>query len=170
MAGVVASIGLSIDATLTGASDLGAPKQAVKLNEIIQLAAGTDAVNKADVLFADTRTLAASATENLDFAGGLTNAFGASITAAEIVAIFIRAAAGNTNDVRFGPASSNGFTGPFADATDRLNVKPGEFQLLVSQKGWPVTAATADLLTVLNAAAGTSVTYDIVVIGRTVAA
>lgn len=170
MAGVVASIGLSIEATLTGASDLGAPKQAVKLSELVQFAAGTDAVGKADILFADTRTLAASGTENLDFAGGLTDALGGTVVAAEIVAIFIRAAAGNTNDIRFGPASENGFIGPFADEADRLNVKPGEFQLLVSRKGWPVTATTADLLTVLNSAAGSSVTYDVVVLGRTAAA
>lgn len=170
MAGVNASIAVSLDAVLTGASDLGNPKQRVQIAEALEFLAGTDAVNKADLLFADTRTLAASATENLDLAGGLSNAFGAVFTAAEIVAIYIKASAANTNAVRFGPASSNGFVGPFADATDRLNVLPGEWHLLVSQKGWAVTAGTGDLLTVLNAAGGTSVTYDIVIIGRTVAA
>lgn len=170
MAGVKANISFSIDATASGTSDLGDPKQRVTVSEELDFIAGTDAVNKANILFADTRTLAASATENLDFAGTLANAFGQTIAAAEILAIFIRAADGNTNSVRFGPASSNGFTGPFADATDRLNVKPGEYIGLVSETGWPVTAGTGDLLTVLNSAGGTPVTYDVVVLGRTVAA
>lgn len=170
MAGVSANIAVSLDAVLTGASDLGNPKQRVQIAEALTFIAGTDAVNKADLLFADTRTLAASGTENLDLAGTLTNAFGAVFTAAEIVAIYIKAAAGNTNAVRFGPAAANGFVGPFNAATDRLNVLPGEFALLVSQMGWAVTAGTGDLLTVLNAAGGTGVTYDVVILGRTVAA
>lgn len=170
MAGVTAEISLSIDATLTGASDLGNPKQRVSVAETVQLIAGTDAVNKADLLFADTRTLAASTSEDLDLAGALASAFGATITAAEIVAIFIRAADANTNTVNFGPAASNGFTGPFADASDRLKVKAGEWAVLVSETGWAVTAGTGDLLTVTNGGAGTSVTYDVVLIGRTVAA
>jgi hypothetical protein len=170
MAGVSATIDFSLDASLTGTSDLGSPKQRITVAEALELLPGTDAVNKANILFADTRTLAASATENLDLAGVLTNAFGAVVAAAEIVAIYIKAASGNTNTVNFGPGSSNGFTGPFADATDRLKIAPGEYVALVSRAGWGVTGATGDILTVLNGGAGTGVTYDIVILGRTVAA
>lgn len=170
MAGVNASISLTIDASLAGTSDLGTPKQRVLIEEGLSFLPGTDAVNKANVLFADTRTLAASATENLDLAGVLLNAFGAAVAAAEIVLILIRAAAANTNSVVFGPAAANGFAGPFGDASDRLSVKPGEFQALVSRSGWAVTAGTGDLVTVANGAAGTPVTYDVLIIGRTVAA
>ena len=170
MAGVKADINLSIDAVLTGASDLGNPQQRVQVAQAVQFLPGTDAVNKADLLFADTRTLAASTSENLDLAGVLASAFGATIAAAEVLAIYVKAAAGNTNTVNFGPAASNGFVGPFNAAADRLKVLPGEWALLVSQKGWAVTAGTGDLLTVLNGGAGTSVTYDIVILARTVAA
>jgi hypothetical protein len=31
--------------------------------------------------------------------------------------------------------------------------------------GYPVTAATGDLVTLTNSAAGTSVTYDVIIIG-----
>src|SRR3954465_110978 len=50
------------------------------------------------------RTLGASASEDLDLAGVLTNAFGAVLTFTKIKAIVIRAAVGNTNDVVVGNA------------------------------------------------------------------
>ena len=64
----------------------------------------------------------------------------------------------------------NGFIGPFLAAGDGIGVKPGEYVPLVSQSGWAVTAGTGDLLTITNSGSGTSVTYDIVIVGRTVAA
>lgn len=167
---VSASVALQIAATMTGASDLGNPKQVVKIAEDLQFEPGTATIGQANILFADTRTLAASATENLDLAGVLANAFGATITAAEIMMIFVRAAAANTNNVLIGPAASNGFIGPWNAAADRTVVRPGDWHLLTCQGGWTVTGATGDLVTVANGAAGTSVTYDIVLIGRTTAA
>lgn len=170
MPGVTADIAFSLDATLVGSSDLGSPRQRVTISKALALIAGTDAVNKADILFADTRTIAASGNEDLDLAGVLANAFGATVAAAEVVAIFIAAAAANTNNFVVGPAAAAGFTGPFGDVTDRISIKPGEWQAFISRSGWAVTAATADKLNVANSAAGTGVDYDIVIIGRTVAA
>lgn len=167
---VSANIDLQFDATLTGAADLGNPKQRVNISETLQFTGGTDSIGKADILFADTRTLAASANETLDLVGVLANAFGQTITAAEIVAIFVRAAAGNTNNVLIGPGASNGFLGPWSAATDRTKVTPGDWHMLTCQAGWPVTATTADLIFAGNSGSGTSVTYDIVILGRTVAA
>lgn len=170
MAGVKAELTLSIDATLTGTGDLGDPKQRVIINEALSLLAGTDAVNKADILFQDSRNIAASGNEDLDFAGVLTTAFGATIAAAELVAVFIKAHATNVNNVRFGPTASVGALGPFADITDRLSIKPGEYIVLVSESGWAITATTADKWNFANSGSGTGVDYDIVVIARTVAA
>lgn len=167
---VTADISLSIEAYLAGSPDLGSARQRVTISENLQFEPGTASIGQANILFADTRTLAASATENLDLAGVLTNAFGAVITAAEIVAIFVRAAAGNTNAVLIGPGASNGFLGPWNAATDRLRVLPGEWHMLTCQAGWGVTAGTGDILFAGNGGAGTAVTYDLVLIGRTVAA
>jgi len=170
-AGVHAQIRLSVAASLTGANDLGSPKLRLDdITEALELTPGTEALGKADLLFADTRTLAASASEDLDLAGLLTDAFGATITAAEIVLIYVKAAAGNTNNVTVAPAAANGFNGPFLAAGDGVAVKPGEYSVFVSRTGWPVTVGTGDLLTIANSGAGTGVDYDIVVIGRTVAA
>jgi len=170
MAGVRGSIALSIDLTDTAAGDLGSAKSRVAVSKALSLLAGTDATNKGNILFADTRTVALSANENIDLSGALSDAFGASIVAAEIVAIYIEAAAANVNSVQVTRPASNGFIGPFMATGDGVSIKPGEYALFVSQSGWAVTAATGDLLNIANSGAGTSVTYNIVVVGRTVAA
>lgn len=171
MAGVTATLSLSLAARLTAAAVGGAtPQYVAEIDRALSLLPGTDAVNKADLLYHAERTLAASASEDLDLAGVLATALGATIAAAEVVAIIIQAAAGNTNDVRYGPTASVGALLGFNALTDRRNVSPGDFDCLTSRRGWAITAATADKLTVLNAAAGTPVTYTITIIGRTVAA
>lgn len=169
-AGVTAQVRLSIAASLAGANDLGTPK--LKIDDILEsleLTPGTGSTSQADLLFTDTRTLAASATEDLDLAGVLSTAFGATITAAEVVLIYVAAAAANTNNVNLTRPASNGVP-IFLAAGDGVAVKPGEFFLLQSRSGVAVTASTGDLLTFTNSSSGTSVTYDVVIIGRTVAA
>lgn len=170
MAGVRGDIRFTMALTHVGANDIGSPKMPVSVDKILSLIAGTDAANKANVMFSDRRTLAASANEDIDLAGALTDAFGATITAAEVVAIFVSAASGNTNSVNVTRPASNGFAGPFLAAGDGVSIKAGEWQAFVSQSGWAVTAGTGDLLNFANSGAGTSATYDIVIVGRTVAA
>lgn len=170
MAGVRGDISFALSLTQVGANDLGSPKMGINVSRVLSLFEGTDAVNKANVLFSDTRTLAASTGEDIDLSGALTDAFGASILAAEVVALYISADSGNTNDVQVTRPASNGFAGPFLAAGDGVAVKPGEWAAFISEAGWAVTAATGDLLHIANSGAGTSVTYSIVVIGRTVAA
>jgi hypothetical protein len=170
MTGVRGDIAINLNLTHIGTNDLGAPKLPVNVAKVLSLTAGTAATNQANLLFADTRTLAASGTEDLDLAGVLTSAFGATITAAEIVAIYVEALAANTNNVNMIRPASNGFIGPFLAASDGVAVRPGEAQLFVSQSGWAVTAGTGDLLTITNSGSGTPVTYSIVIVGRTTAA
>jgi hypothetical protein len=129
---------------------------------------GTGA-NQAKAAFADVRTLAASANESLDLAGGLTDAFGNAITFTKVKALIIEAAAGNTNDVLVGGAASNGFISLFGDATDVVKVKPGGAFAITAPdaNGLAVTAGTGDLLKIANSAGGSAVTYTITVIGTT---
>lgn len=170
MAGVRGDIALRINLTQVGSNDLGSPKMATSIEKVLSLVEGTAATNQANLLFADTRTIAASGNEDIDLAGSLTGAFGAVITAAEVIAIFVSAAEANVNNVNVTRPASNGFIGPFLAASDGLSVKPGEWALLASQSGWAVTAATGDLLNVANSGSGTGVTYDILIVARTVAA
>lgn len=168
MAGVTASIELNIKAKQTGTADLGSPQFTALLEKILEFSPGTAAVGQANVLFSDERTLAASASEDLDVAGVLADALGSTIAAAEVVAIAIVAAAANTNDVQL-TRPANGVPS-FLAASDGVAIGPGDIFLLTNRKGIAVAAGTGDLIHVANGAAGTSVTYQIVIIGRTVAA
>lgn len=169
--GVRATLSVSLIALLTGAAVAGeSPRFKIDEAMAAEFAPGTATVDEANLLYSADRTLGASATEDLDFSGVLSTPLGLSIAAAEITIILVQAAAGNVNNVEFGPTASVGFLGPFKDLSDRQAIKPGEFALFVSRSGWPVTAATGDKWTFTNSGGTTGVTYTIHVIGRTVAA
>lgn len=159
------TITASIKAVETGAADLAQPNAPAELSVKHSFANGSGA-NQASKLFSDSRTLAASGSEDLDLAGVLTGALGGAITFASVKAIMIRAKATNANNVVVGPAASNGFLGPFGDASDRLAIRPGGvFLITAPASGWAVIAGTGDLLTVANSGAGTPVDYDVVLLG-----
>ncbi len=149
------------------ASDLGQPDFTVPKPPEMVLNNGTGN-NQADELFTDKRTLAASATESLDLAGVLLNAFGVAITFVKIRGIYIKALAANTNDVQVKGAAVNGFIGPFNALADQVNIPPGgAWQIAAPVLGWAVTAGTGDLLDVTNGAGGTSVDYEVEIVGAT---
>lgn len=156
----------SVVATLTDALDLSTATDPLSYTQRNTLTSGTGA-NQADMLFHDTRTLAASATENLDLAGVLVNGLGDTQTFARVKGLLVTAAAANTNNVHFSSAGTNGVPGLFMALGDGIVVRPGGTFLWVAPDatGAVVTAATGDLLTALNSAGSTSVTYSVVIIG-----
>lgn len=160
---------VSVNANLVyqGAADIGELEQRVNYSKSIQLTDGNGA-NQAQKLFTDTRTISASSSENLDLAGSLLDAFGGTLTLGEVKAIIISASANNTNDVVVGGAASNTWLGPFSDATDKVNVKPGGTVAFFAPNasGYGVTTSSGDILKVANSGAGSSVTYDILIIGN----
>lgn len=160
------SLKASISGTLTGANDLGNPVQGFAELVEIAIADGSGA-DQASNIFSDERTLAASASENLDLSGVLLNAFGATLALTKVKAILIVANAANTNNVVVGGAGSNAFVGPFADATDKIVIGPGDVFLISrrSAAGMAVAAGTGDILQVSNSGAGTPVTYQIIILG-----
>ncbi|MFE2353469.1 hypothetical protein [Streptomyces parvulus] len=160
-------LAVSAFAELTTALDLGVARAPHSLSRRLELASGTGA-GKADKVFSDRRTLAASATEDLDLAGTLVDAFGATITLARVKGIIIAAAAGNTNNVLVGAASGSPWA-TLLNSTGVITLRPGAFLAVgtgaADATGYVVTATSADLLKVANSAAGSSVTYDIHIIG-----
>jgi hypothetical protein len=161
---VTANITVSVTGKQTNALDLGTGAFPFQLIKSIDFASGVGDA-QADRVFSDRRTLAASATEDIDLAASLTDAFGASITFATIKAVVIVAAAANVNNVNVSRPASNG-TALFLAASDGLSVKPGGlFALAAPGAGVTVTAGTGDLITLTNSGGTTGVTYDIVVLG-----
>ena len=84
--------------------DLGTVALPIDVQASIALDNGTGA-NQADKVFTDTRTVTTGATDSLDLAGSLTDAFGATITLARVKAILVKAASGNGGGVA--PRSAN---------------------------------------------------------------
>ncbi len=159
-----ATLRLAVSGSHTSVLDLGTASLPFEANLAVAFADGTGA-NQADRVFTDRRTLGASATEDLDLAGVLVDAFGATITFAKIKAIIVKAADANTNDVQVTRPAANGVV-LFLAASDGLNVKPGgAFVWVAPGTGVTVTGGTGDLLTITNSAGTTAVTYDVVIIG-----
>ncbi|MER7801249.1 hypothetical protein ABTX71_13050 [Streptomyces parvulus] len=160
-------LAVSAFAELTTALDLGVARAPHSLSRRLELASGTGA-GKADKVFSDRRTLAASASEDLDLTGTLVDAFGATISMARVKGIIVAAAAGNTNNVVLGNATSNAWA-TLLGATHTLTLRPGAFVAVgtgaADATGYAVTAGTGDLLKVANSGGSTSVTYDIHIIG-----
>lgn len=154
-----------VQATLASALDLATASVPLDSNTRLAWTSGTGA-NQADQIWHDQRTIAASGSEDLDLAGVLSSALGATLTFVELKAVLVKAAAGNTNNVRVTRPASNGVP-LFAAAGDGIDVPPGGILLWANPGDGDVTvtAGTGDLLTVANSSSGSSVTYDIVIIG-----
>lgn len=135
----------------------------------LTLAAGTGAVaDTADRGWSDQRTIAASGNDDLDLAGVLTDPVGAAITFARIRLLYIEADAANTNNLLVGPgAATNPWNTWISGTTPTVTVRPGGLLLLAARDatGYTVTAGTGDILRITNSAGGTSVTYNIAIVG-----
>lgn len=155
----------SVVSTLTDALDLSTVTDPLSYALRTTLTSGTGA-NQADMLWHDTRTLAASGTEDLDLAGVLVNGLGDTQTFARVKTILVAAAAANSNNVNVTRPAANGVP-LFLAAGDGIAVRPGGMFMATAPDatGYAVTAGTGDLLTVTNSAAGTSVTYSVIIIG-----
>jgi hypothetical protein len=121
--------------------------------------------NLANGWWGDQRSLAGSATENLDLSGSLTDIFGASVAPTRIKAMLIEADAANNvaNNLVVGGAVSNTWLGFFSDASDKLVFRPGARMIFANPlgTGLAVTAGTGDILLMANSAATNTITYRI---------
>lgn len=161
-----AKINLNFDAAVGGTPDLGSAthKFSELFSNIFANGTGAEQINQ---VFADTRTLAASTSESLDLAGGLTNALGATVTFTKVKAIAVIADSGNGDNIEVGGAATNAVINWVGDATDVINVPAGGIFLITAPglAGFAVTAGTGDLLKINNADAGASGTYTIIILG-----
>lgn len=166
MSGLSTKIYAAVTARLTGSDDLGTLEYNMTMGSLFKsLTSGTGA-NQANVIFTDERTVADSASDNIDLAGGLDNPFGDVITFDAVKLIYIKASATNTDDIILGGAMSYAFQGPLGDTDQTVAIAPGGVFLVAAPvDGWPVSPGTGDILTILNASGDDPATYDIVLVG-----
>lgn len=157
-------VDFKVASTFTNARDLSSTVDKLELAYLKSLTNGTGS-GQSDLIFHDQRTINASATDSLDLAGSLTNAVGATLTFAKLKLLYVRAASTNTNNVNVTRPASNGVP-LFLAAGDGVPVLPDGALLWVAPgAGVTVTAGTGDLIDLVNSGAGTSVVYEIVLIG-----
>lgn len=163
---LTATLRAKFNARQTAAQDLGTPEFQATVEKILSFTDGTGA-NQADILWTDQRTIAASSSETLDLAGVLSDVFGVTVAAAELVALLVYADAGNTNDVVLGDATNP--LALFGGTNPTFSVKPGGF-LFIAAPGAAgqatIGAGSTDELKVANSGSGTGVTYQIAVLAR----
>ncbi|GIH91938.1 hypothetical protein ACFFMN_33970 [Planobispora siamensis] len=157
---------LQLSADLTSSGDLFSGTASTPFSRQISFSDGAG-LNQANRIWSDERTLVASANEDLDLAGVLTDPFGATVTFARIKALIVAASLANANNVVVGGGASNPFINWASGTTPAVIVRPGGLLALFAPDatGYVVTGGTGDLLRVANSGAGTPVTYQIVLIG-----
>ena len=161
-----------MQATQTGSNDFGGPNFTPEISQIIDLTSGTTA-GTADILWMDQRTVSSASNDDLDLAGVLSNAFGATVAMVELVAVFVVNApssdAANTTNLTVGAAASNPITGFMGGTTPTFGpIRPGGFLFFGcgDAAGFgAVAGGSADTLRVANSS-GAAATYQIGIIGR----
>lgn len=155
---------LNVTGNYSKTGDLATAKDRLEktFEQLFTSGTGSGQANKQ---FHDTRSLDDGANESLDLAGGLTDQFGNALTFTKVKFLFI-ANTSTTQTLSVGGGGVNSFINWVADATDIVKIGPGAKAMLVCDPaGVTVTAATGDLLKILNSA-GAACTYDIVIWGN----
>lgn len=127
------------------------------------------AAGQAEQQFADSRTLTTGSAEELDLSGGLTNAFGDTVTLTAVKAIYVKNNS-TTNHLLFGGAAANPWIGWTTVAASKIEIQPGGVLYMEAQDadGMAVVAATGDLLRFEHAADdATDIVYDLAILGKT---
>jgi hypothetical protein len=130
------------------------------------IANGTGA-DQANELYVAERTVGSGATDSLDFSGTLEDLFGDTFVLAKLKALIIGNRAGSTTNLTVQrPAGAVGVPLFLAVSDALAPLTPGNAMCVWyrAAAGIGVTAATADIIEVVNSA-GASNTYDIIAIG-----
>jgi hypothetical protein len=168
---VTASYTVKIDATQTEENAFGNSRddRLVRLSQ--SLSDGTNA-NQADLMYVAERTVADGANDDIDLAGSLSDAFGATITAAEIVAIMVvnqqQDGTANTTDLTIGGAA-NAFEGFLGGTSPTIGpIKPGGVFFIGAGDAagiGAVSGGSSDELRITNGS-GAANTYQIGILAR----
>lgn len=164
-----AQVSLSISASLGNTLNVGTANALLSSTYSTALGAAlASGAGLADVGWWDRRTLTASSSENIDLAGTLHDPFGNTVTFARIKVLLVAALATNTNNVVVGGGGTT-FTGLFGATTHTTIIRPGMAVVWMTNTtdatGYPVSSGSTDLLGIANSTSGSSVIYDIAVLG-----
>lgn len=152
--------------TTTGKSQTANYGQGALPSRTLAFTNGT-ADQQVNLWYLAQRTLAATTTDSLDLAGGLTGYGGATLTFTKIKRVYVSIVSPDgTKSLRVGPqgvanAAQLGWGGTGATV---YNTVITDLDLVHSYAGWSVTAGTGDILPIYNPGAS-AVTYAIFILG-----
>lgn len=156
-----ARLGITIRHKATNAMDYRTAVDEINQALSQDFAAGVGS-EQCNLVFCDRRTLGGGANESLDLAGGLTDAFGNTMTFVKVRALVIQNLSA-TKVLTIGNGAN-----PFiflAGGTEAVILQPkGKLALDNPVTGWAVTGATGDMLKVANNA-GDPADYLVWIVG-----
>lgn len=122
--------------------------------------------NQATNYVSDNRTLAAAATEILDFNGGLVDSFGNLVAFTRLIFFLVHASPQNLGDLQV-VINAGGITTFVLAAGTTISVPPGGTIMWAARTAaaYAVGAGATDLVTFINASAINSAVYDIIAVG-----
>jgi len=157
------NIELRVSATLSGTVGLATASVPLSITKQIALTNGVGA-SQADQIYTNTYAIATAGTQSIDVKASLLDALGAAFTPAKLKAIYIYSQPANTTVLTlFGDAASVPILNTAATTSTLL---PGGVFLVVQPPlaGIAVTAATADIIKIVNAA-GATANVDVILVG-----
>lgn len=161
---LVTEVTFRVKATLTKVVGQQTLSQLLDINQSFNWLSGI-VLDQADKVYYAKPSIAGSATLSLDLAGSLLDIFGDAFTPAKLKLLLLANALANVNTINLQRPAANGVP-IYLAASDGEPVHAGgfTFKKWPTLAGIPVTATSADLIDVVNTAAGT-VTPEILLIG-----
>ncbi len=164
-----ASISIGVAASQQGVNAFGGPYWGGALAASLAFGSGTGA-KQLDLVYLGERSVNASSNDDIDLAGVLTDAFGATIAAAELAGVVIINAPLNPADpANLSTLTIGGATNPVPGFSAAIvPIEPGGIFAAISPGAAgiaTVTAATGDKIRVANGAGGTA-KYQIALLMR----
>lgn len=163
-ASLTSRIQVSLTGTLTDATTLTDNQASLSVIRTTSLATGVGASQADKIYTLKAQTIADAGTLSIDCKAALVDAFGAAFTPAKLRAVYIYSTPTNTTNLTlFGNANSVPILNTAATTS---TLRPGGMFLAtdISTTGFAVTAATGDIIQIVNAA-GAAATVDVVLIG-----
>lgn len=157
-----------------GSQGVGVPQFDAAIEHLLQFTDGVTA-NKANLLYAAERTIADGANDDIDLAGALADAFGATIAGAELVGLIVLnkpvtpGAAANTTNLTIGVGTNPvtpGFLGGTAPTIGPI--RPGGIFMMVNPDAsgmGAIAGGASDILRIANSA-GAAAKVQIGVLAR----
>lgn len=157
------NISVQVSSSLASTVGLQEAQASMSFSKAIALASGV-AADMADKVYTNAYTILTGATQSIDVSGSLVDALGAAFVLVKLKAILIYSRPTNTTNLTLlGNANSVPILGTKATT---MTLLPGGLFLLIQPPlaGIAVTAATGDILDIVNAA-GASALVDVILVG-----